>query len=75
MHNKKLLLTTIKILIHNQKLFALSLEALEQWLQQNPDIEAQLSAFRIREELEALNNNLELLATTNLEEVEDSRDL
>lgn len=50
MENNKFLLSTIKSLIHNQKILASSLEALEHWLQQSTDREAQLLAFRIRED-------------------------
>jgi hypothetical protein len=71
---KNILLFATKSLINNQRLFASSLEALEQWLLQKTDRESNLVAFRIREELDTINEELDLLTLTTLKlrEGEDS---
>ncbi|WP_411388676.1 hypothetical protein [Pseudomonas sp. MPB23] len=63
---KNTLLFATKSLIQNQRLFASSLGALEQWLLQKTDKESNLVAFRIREELDTINEELDLLTLTTL---------
>jgi len=70
---KNILLFATKGLIKNQRLFASSLEALEQWLLKKSDIESNLVAFRIREELDTINEELDLLTLTILK-LEESGD-
>lgn len=71
---KNILLFSTKRLINNQRLLASSLEILEQWLLQKTDRESNLVAFRIREELDIINEELDLLTLTTLRlgESEDS---
>lgn len=71
---KNILLFSTKSLINNQRLLVSSLEILEQWLLQKTDRESNLVAFRIREELDIINEELDLLtlATLRLGESEDS---
>lgn len=71
---KNILLFATISLINNQRLFVSSLEALEQWLLQKTDMESKLVAFRIREELDTINEELDLLTLTTLKlgESEDS---